>query len=161
MTPLSQYLMIGKLAALLGAVAIICWQSSQIHRWHKHYESEHTARLADRAAYERAQKQADAQNKADIQRTEQRQKEISDATVANLNTRIAELRRVLAQPRAAQSHPGEPNLSTVPDAAQPASGEAGVCLTPEQLLRAAENEERHDQLIHWIEQQLTINPNKP
>ena len=33
--PLSQYLMIGKLIALLGCVALICWQSSQIHRWHK------------------------------------------------------------------------------------------------------------------------------
>jgi hypothetical protein len=33
--PLSQYLMIGKLVALLGCIALICWQSSQIHRWHK------------------------------------------------------------------------------------------------------------------------------
>jgi len=38
MNPLTQYLMIGKLVALLGAIAIICWQSSQIHRWHKQAE---------------------------------------------------------------------------------------------------------------------------
>lgn len=34
MNPLSQYLVIGKLVALLGAIAIICFQSSQIHKWH-------------------------------------------------------------------------------------------------------------------------------
>jgi len=34
--PLSQYLMIGKLVALLGCIALICWQSSQIHKWHVH-----------------------------------------------------------------------------------------------------------------------------
>jgi hypothetical protein len=28
--------MIGKLLALLAAIALICWQSSQIHKWHEH-----------------------------------------------------------------------------------------------------------------------------
>jgi hypothetical protein len=36
MTPIREYLMIGKLLALLGAIALICWQSSQIHKWHEH-----------------------------------------------------------------------------------------------------------------------------
>jgi hypothetical protein len=27
--------MIGKLVALLGAIALICYQSSQIHKWHE------------------------------------------------------------------------------------------------------------------------------
>jgi hypothetical protein len=36
---ISQYLAIGKLFALLGAVALICFQSSQIHKWHLHSEA--------------------------------------------------------------------------------------------------------------------------
>jgi predicted negative regulator of RcsB-dependent stress response len=28
--------MIGKLVALLGAIALICYQGSQIHKWHQH-----------------------------------------------------------------------------------------------------------------------------
>lgn len=49
-SPISQYLMIGKLVALLGAIAIICYQSSQIHRWHKQAEglSEKLQQISDK-----------------------------------------------------------------------------------------------------------------
>jgi hypothetical protein len=41
LNPFSQYLAIGKLLAFLGAIGIICAQSSMIHRAREHYKSEH------------------------------------------------------------------------------------------------------------------------
>jgi hypothetical protein len=34
-----------------------------------------------------------------------------------------------------------------------------MCLSPADRLRAAENEERHDELIDWVEQQSKVDPN--
>lgn len=117
------------------------------------------ARHADREAYAKAQADAQAKNRADVERTKQQQKEISDATVANLNARLERLRRELSA-SAAQGAPGHPGLSENGNPAPRADGQAGVCLTPEELLRAAENEERHDRLIDWVERQSKVDPNK-
>jgi hypothetical protein len=35
-----------------------------------------------------------------------------------------------------------------------------VCLSPADRLLAAQNEERHDQLIDWVIQQSKVDPNK-
>jgi hypothetical protein len=161
-TPLSQYLMIGKLVALLGAIAIICWQSSQIHRWHKHYESEHTARLADRATYEQAQKDAARLNQQQIQHVKHQQQEISDATVATLNSRLelihSELRK---QSNAAPPHPSAgPTAGNASEAPCTVNDPAWMCLSPADRLLAAENEERHDELIDWNLKQSELDPNK-
>lgn len=114
------------------------------------------ARKADRASYGRAQAEAAAKNLREVREIEQRQEEISREAVETLNTRLRRLRSELrgkgaAAPTGATGQPG------LPQSGNPAAGTdgaAGLCLTAEQLLRAAENEERHDRLIDWAEQQL-------
>jgi hypothetical protein len=152
--------MIGKLVALLGAIALICWQSSQIHRWHTHYDDEHAARVLDQKAYRQAQADAAAKNKADIAAAAQKQKDISNAQVATLNDRLARLSDELrARGPAAQSHPVEPGVPQTGNASPGTPGAPGLCLSPDQLLRAAQDEERHNELIDWVLKQSSIDPN--
>jgi anti-sigma28 factor (negative regulator of flagellin synthesis) len=89
--------MIGKLIALLGAIAIICWQSSQIHKWHENATHCGEARAADRTSYEQAQKTAEALNKAQVERVKSQQQRITDDVEANLSARLERLRRELSQ----------------------------------------------------------------
>lgn len=160
--PISQYLMIGKLIALLGAVAIICWQSSQIHRWHKQFTSEHAAHERDIAAYRQAQIDATAKNKAHVADVEAQQQRISDERLKDANNRLARLSDELrARGPAAQSHPNGAGSPALPNPSGGTADPAGLCLSPSQLLRAAQDEERHSQLIQWVEQQLSVDPNKP
>ena len=56
---LKAYLAMGKLVALLLAIGLICYQSSQIHKWHKQADAQSAARQRDRDSYEAAQKQAE------------------------------------------------------------------------------------------------------
>lgn len=109
------------------------------------------ARKADRATYEKAQADAKAKNLEDVRQREANQQRLNDETVSNLNARLERLRSELRQRASApQGHPGQPG----PPEAGSGSGAAeapGVCLTPEEHVRAAENEERHDQLITLIE----------
>lgn len=114
-----------------------------------------TLRQADRDSYARAQAEAEAKNLADVALVKQQQQRISDDTVALLNARLERLRRELSKGGASapQSHPGKPGLPEGGPAPGGADGAAGLCLTPAELLRAAENEERHDRLIDWAERQ--------
>jgi hypothetical protein len=114
-------------------------------------------RKQDRAAYEQAQRDAAAKNKADVQRIVGEQDRNSDEVQADLRARIERLRSELrgkgSAPGGAPRSPGAgPDVQGSPGA----DGEAGVCLSPEELLRAAENEEKHDQLITLLERQLGI-----
>jgi hypothetical protein len=130
--------------------------------WKKQFNAEHGARKADQDAYRKAQADAQALNQAQVSKAKLHQQEISNAIVARLNDDIARLRRELSQGGASapQSHPVRPAAGNPggPSAATP--GEAGLCLSPEELLRAAENEERHDRLIDWVEEQSKLDPNK-
>jgi acyl-coenzyme A synthetase/AMP-(fatty) acid ligase len=120
------------------------------------------AREADRRAYAKAQADAAAKNKAHVAEVEAQQKRITDETVASLNDRLSRLAGELrAHGPAAQSHPNGAGSPALPKPASGTSEAPGLCLSPEQLLRAAQDEERHDQIIQWIEQQMTIDPNKP
>ena len=118
-----------------------------------------SARRADRLAYERAQADAQAINQHQIQRTKQKQEAITDEVRTDLNSRLERLRRELRSP-APQSAPKGPGAGQASPAPGGASPKAGLCLSPSELLRAAENEERHDQLITWIERQSQVDPNK-
>jgi hypothetical protein len=153
--------MMGKLVALLGAIAIICWQSSQIHRWHKQFTAEHAGRLGDRISYEQAQRDAKITNQNQISRTAQKQQEITDATVSSLQHRLELIRSELR--KASAAHQGSSGSAAAGEAsATPcrANDPAWMCVSPEERLRAAENEERHDQLIDWNLKQSKIDPNK-
>jgi hypothetical protein len=68
LNPLTQYLMIGKLVALLGCIALICYQSSQIHRWHKHSEGL-SAKLEAITTAKNTQKQTTAEKIKVVTRT--------------------------------------------------------------------------------------------
>jgi hypothetical protein len=118
------------------------------------------ARKADREAYAKAQADARAKNLADIQRTEQRQKEISDARVADLNARLERIARELRDNPSAKGSAGRTPIPETGPAPCRASDPAWLCLSPADRLSAAENEERHDQLIDWVIQQSKIDPNK-
>jgi hypothetical protein len=135
---------------------------SQSARWQKQFQSEHTARITERKSYETAQVQAKAKNEAEVHATEERYKRNNDEAVSSLNDRLARLRRELSAggTAAAQGHPGQPQVSQV-DGAAGAPGSPRLCLSPAELLRAAENEERHDQLITLIEKQLLPQPPLP
>jgi hypothetical protein len=118
------------------------------------------ARQADREAYAKAQAEARAKNLADIQRTEQRQKEISDARVADLNSRLDRITRELRDNPSAKGSAGRTPVPETGPAPCRAYDPAWLCLSPADRLLAAQNEERHDQLIDWVIGQSNIDPNK-
>jgi small-conductance mechanosensitive channel len=118
------------------------------------------ARHADRLAYAKAQEAAQAKNRADIQRTEQRQKEISDARVADLNSRLERIARELRDNPSAKGSAGRTPIPETGPAPCRAIDPAWLCLSPADRLLAAQNEERHDQLIDWVIQQSKVDPNK-
>ena len=118
-------------------------------------------READRAAYRQAQIDAEAKNKAHVADVEAQQKRISDERLKDANDRLSRLAGELrARGPAAQSHPNGAGSPPVSSPSGGASNPAQLCLSPDQLLRAAQDEERHSQLIQWIDQQLGVDPNK-
>jgi hypothetical protein len=129
--------------------------------WRKQFNSEHSGRLADRTAYTNAQAAAAAQNKAHVADVEAQQQRISDERLKDANDRLARLAGELrARGPAAQGHSSGAGSPALPGSASGVDAAPGLCLSSEQLLRAAQDEERHAQLIQWIEQQLKVNPNK-
>lgn len=157
---LREYLAIGKLIALLGAIGLLCFQSSQIHHWHTQYDAEHSGRMADRAAYAQAQKDAAQANKAQVAKVEQQQQKVTSDVESDYQRKLDALRRELrAQPKAAPGAAGSAGLSQVPDSAGGPAPEAGMPLSPDERLRAAENELQLDELITWVEQQMKVDPN--
>jgi small-conductance mechanosensitive channel len=118
-------------------------------------------RAQDRTNYIAAQKAAEAENKAQVQSIESQYQRNNDEAVANLNARLERLRRELSQggTAAPQSHPVKPGLPQAGDPT-PAPGATGVCYPPEVILRAAENEERFDELITLIQKQMNVDPNR-
>jgi len=128
--------------------------------WRRQFDAEHSGRLADRQAYAKAQADAKAANLAHVTDVEAQQKRISDERLKDANDRLARLADELrARGPAAQGSSGRTSPPKVPGSASGTPQTPGLCLSPEQLLRAAQDEERHDQLITWIEQQMKVDPN--
>jgi hypothetical protein len=117
-------------------------------------------RQSDRISYEQAQKTAEALNRAQVERVKSQQQRITDDVEANLSARLERLRRELRSNTAPQSAPVSPNPSLTGPASEGPAPTARLCLSTEELLRAAENEERHDQLINWVLGQSQVDPNK-
>lgn len=114
-------------------------------------------RKADREAYRQAQADAKAKNEAEVRRIETEQQRITDDVESNLGARLERLRRELrAKDAAPQGSASGPETGRVPETPGGTDGAPRLCSSPEQLLRAAENEERHDQLISWVERQLGV-----
>jgi hypothetical protein len=144
--------MIGKLVALLAATALICWQSSQIHRWHKQYEHEHIGRMTDRAAYEQAQKQAEAKNLAHVETENRLREQISEESHRDF---VADRDRLRSQSGSAKGSANGSGVPGVPKAA-PGTPPEVLPLPPAELLRAQELELQLNALIDWVNQQLGV-----
>ena len=144
------------LCLALAGLCLLFWLQRNDAR--SDFAREHKARMADRQAYERAQREAADKNRAQVAKVEQEQERITDEVQSDLGARLerlrGELRAKAAQGAARRSDPPKGGATT-----EGADGEAGVCLTPDQLLRGAENEERHDQLINWVERQAGVDTN--
>jgi hypothetical protein len=155
--------LIFKLAPWVAILFLLAWAgrlNDLRYRWHHQYTSEHAGRLQDRATYEQAQRDAAGKNEAQIAHVKQQQQEISNETVSTLSARLelirSELRKASAPQRPAdgsQAGPASQSPCTVTDP-------AWMCLSPADRLHAAENEERHDELIDWNLKQSAIDPNK-
>jgi predicted phage gp36 major capsid-like protein len=112
-------------------------------------------RVSDRARYEAAQREAAEKNRANVARIEADQRRITHEVQSDLTARLERLRRELrANPQANPGPAGGAGSPAAPVARPGAPQETRLCPSAEELLRGAENEERHDQLITWIERQL-------
>jgi hypothetical protein len=102
-----------------------------------------------------AAREAERLNREQVERITNDQEQITDEVSRDLNSRLERLRRELRDAQAARLAK-RAGSGPVPTAPGGADEEAGLCLAPDELLRAAENEERHDQLITWLEKQLGV-----
>jgi hypothetical protein len=126
-------------------------------RWHNMYLSEKSARVSDRNAYTAAQNEARRLNEAEVARIESEQRRITDEVQSDLSARLERLRRELrANPAAPGGSAGGPEPGPDGSAPEGSPDSARVCFAPEVVLRGAENEERHEQLIRWVEKQLGV-----
>jgi hypothetical protein len=162
------YLAIGKLIALLGAIGLLCWQSSQIHKWHTQNDKCVAARQADQAAfaqtvanYRAAAAQAEAEDKANAARVKAQQDQISKEQSDEYQKRIADARARadrLRREGSSPANPGSPAKPGVSGLSAPAPG------TPEGPpdglpLLCTEQGIQLDELIKWVERQAAVDPN--
>lgn len=119
-------------------------------------------RKSDRASYEAAQRQAAANNQLQIQSVKRQQEAITNEVKTNLGARLDLIRRELSKggTAAPQNTPGSPPAGISGPTPCRAYDPAWLCLSPSARLLAAENEERHDELIDWAARQSQIDPNR-
>ena len=118
-------------------------------------------RAADRARYEAAAREAEAQNLARLAKIKSQQEAITDEVTDDLSARLELIRRELrAKAPANPGGPGGTEAGGTSEAPCRAVDPAWMCLSPEDRLSAAESEERHDQLITWTERQSEVDTNK-
>lgn len=118
-------------------------------------------RKADRASYQNAQVAAKAMNEAKVAKIEANQEKISADVQDDYTSDLARLRAELGRLRS-KADPAAPRVANraeaggVPKPAQGTGGQAGVPLSPSDLLRAAELELQLDALITWVEAQQGV-----
>ena len=134
---------------------LLAVQTWRLDRAQDKYEDCQAGRQRDRAAYAQAQRDAKAKNEQQVQRIVSEQDRITKDVEADLTARLERLRSELRS-KAAPRNPGSPEAGPDGKAPGTASDPPAMCLSPEELLRAAEDEERHDQLITWVEEQLKV-----
>jgi hypothetical protein len=151
-------LMFGAALLVAGVQTMRLW-SEQRHsvKVERQLSKSEAARKADRDAYAKAQAAAAAKNKAQVAHIKQAQQEITDATVSRLNSRLELIRGELRKP-APQGAPGSAPAGDPGSAPCRATDPAWLCLSPSDRLRAAESEERHDELIDWTILQSKVKP---
>ena len=123
--------------------------------WHRQFTAEHQGRAEDRAAYEKAQKDAAAKNKAEVAQQEAQSQRISDNAKTAYERDLAQLRadNQRLRSKAAPSSPGKPGVSEDGSATKGADGD-GVQVSPDDHLQAQEIELRLMYLQNWVKDQL-------
>jgi len=116
----------------------------------------HAGRIADRQAYEDAQRKARELNDAEVKRIEADQEKVNAESKSRYERDLARLRagglrKDLAAPRST----GGPATGSVPQATC-RDDEANVCVDRRKLLQAAENELTANALRDWIDDQLGV-----
>jgi hypothetical protein len=146
---------IGALAAILLVIAVVQSVRLDGFLWIDGALDREENLTRDNNELRAAAKEAERLNDQQVDRIVADQEKVNGTRLADLTARLERLRSELRS-KAAQGSSGGPKAS--PDGKAPANpdGEAGLCLAPSELLRAAENEERHDQLIQWVEDQLKV-----
>lgn len=149
------------LGLLLMALAVqsvrLGHKGNQLERANINLRECRQGRIDDRKAYGDAQRKAAEFNAAEVSRIKQEQEQRNEVSERNTVDRLERLRRELrGQNSPVKGVAGSAGAS--PNGAAPANpdGTARVCISAPELLRAAENEERHDQLITWVEEQLKV-----
>ena len=150
----------------LGLAIILIIQHFQIldarhdrDAWRKQYNAEHQGRIADRKAYQQAQSDAKAKNLQTIAQVKSEQEKITNEVKSDLGAKLERLRRELRDNPAAKGSAGRTPIPETGPAPCRAYDPAWLCLSPADRLHAAENEQRHDSLIDWIERQSKVDPN--
>jgi hypothetical protein len=148
---------------IICGVLLIAHKADQRHiaKVEKQLHACTKGREADRAAYRQAQQEASVQNQKQVATVTAEHDRINHAQVSTLNQRLQLIADELRRERAAQGAAGGP--ATGPDVAAPcrAADPAWMCLSPEERLSAAQNEERHDELIDLVLKHSAVDPNKP
>jgi hypothetical protein len=150
---------VGSIAlAVILSLSIALWAADRrADKWEAQSRKCAVARESDRNAYTAAQNEARRLNEAEVARIESEQRRITDEVQSDLNSRLERLRRELrANPAAPGGSAGGPDPSPDGSAPEGSPDSARLCLAPEVVLRGAENEERHEQLIRWVEKQLGV-----
>jgi hypothetical protein len=141
---------------ILALIAALAIQGSRVSNLQEKLAGCQQGRAADRATYEAAQAQAAEKNRAQVRTIEQKQEAANAQAVSNLSARLERLRSELrASTGASKGGAGSAGLSEAGGGSS-APGASGLCLTPEELLHGASNEERHDELITLVEQLIRI-----
>jgi hypothetical protein len=150
---------VGSIAlAVILSLSIALWAADRrADKWEAQSRKCAVARESDRNAYTAAQNEARRLNEAEVARIESEQRRITDEVQSDLNSRLERLRRELrANPAAPGGSAGGPDPGPDGSAPEGSPDSARLCLAPEVVLRGAENEERHEQLIRWVEKQLGV-----
>jgi FtsZ-interacting cell division protein ZipA len=144
--------------AVILSLSIALWAADRrADKWEAQSRKCAVARESDRNAYTAAQNEARRLNEAEVARIESEQRRITDEVQSDLNSRLERLRRELrANPAAPGGSAGGPDPGPDGSAPEGSPDSARLCLAPEVVLRGAENEERHEQLIRWVEKQLGV-----
>jgi len=139
----------------IACLVILAWGMRVDHlraRWLHMYQAEHAGRIADRAAYTQAQKDAAALNKAHVEAETKLREQVNEA---NGNSFIANRDRLRAQSGAPKGSAGSAGVPQVPHPA-PGTPPEVVSLPAAELLRAQELELQLNALIDWVNQQNSV-----
>jgi hypothetical protein len=159
---------IGALAAILLVVSVV--QTVRLHGFlwvdgaldeladtRRDLNEARAGRIADRREYEQAQADAQAKNRADVERIKSEQEKISADQKSKYERDLARLRAGGLRPEfaAPPGSPGKPG--TGPDAvATCRADEQNVCVPRTVLVQAGEIELARNALIDWINEQLKV-----